>query len=313
MTDPLTVAPAPEPGDAAARRLPSLVSAAEVHAVAGEGWLRVLDATEVLHRQQADGPYEVRSGRPGYLAAHVPGAGFADVAGALSDPASPFPFTLPDPAALAAALGALGVGPGTHVVAYSQASPMWATRLWWLLRYLGFDDVSVLDGGLPAWRAAGLPVATGEESYPPAVFPAGPPRSHLLATTQQIAGSLDDTQQGPRLVNALPSAAFRGDGPGAYSRPGRIPGSVSLPAAHLIDPQTWQLRPAAERATRLGPLLVDTDADVVVYCGAGISATVLTFALAEAGRDDVRLYDGSLTAWSADPTLPLVCGDDVPQ
>src|SRR5262249_30729071 len=105
------------------------------------------------------GPYTPRSGRPDYHREHIPGAVFADLIGELADPEVRFPFWLPSDERAAAAFGALGIGPGTHVVAYAQDNPMWATRLWWLLRYFGFDDVSVLDGGLPAWRAAGRPLS----------------------------------------------------------------------------------------------------------------------------------------------------------
>ena len=87
------------------------------------------------------------SGRESYARAHIPGAGFADIPGALSDPASLFAFTLPAAEQFAAAVGRLGIGDGTHVVAYAQDTPMWATRLWWLLRYFGHADTSVLDGG----------------------------------------------------------------------------------------------------------------------------------------------------------------------
>jgi len=291
------------------RRLDPLVGPAALHEVVGSDWLVVADATEVLHRSVEGGPYQVRSGRPGFEQAHIPGACFADVAGALSDPAAAWPFVLPPPEQLGAAFGALGIGADTHVVAYSQAAPMWATRLWWLLRYCGFDAVSVLDGGLPAWRAAGLPVESGVGRTPtPEDFPLAA-RPHLVVDRARVQDIVAGASSSTLLVNTLPVAAFRGEGPGSYSRPGRIPGSLSLPSAHLLDPQTSRLRPPAELSARLGPLLTQ-DTPVVAYCGSGISATVPLFALALSGRDDAALYDGSLTEWSADPTLPLVRGDD---
>lgn len=123
----------------------------------GDPQLQVIDATAFLIREVADGPYTVESGRGRYDEAHIPGAVFADVPGELSDPDSPFRFTLPRPERFARAMGALGVGPGTRVVAYAQESPMWACRLWWLLRYFGFDEVRLLDGGLQSWLRAGYP------------------------------------------------------------------------------------------------------------------------------------------------------------
>ena len=109
-------------------------------------------------------------------------------------------------------------------------------------------------------------------------------------------------------VNALSPAVFRGEGRSAYSRPGRIPGSVNVPWNGLVDAATNRFRPPAELAAALNGGGVRADRPVIAYCGGGISATVDLFALSLTGRDDARLYDGSLTEWSADPDLPLVTG-----
>src|SRR5580692_4939286 len=277
--------------------LPPLVSPEELRDALGDERVRVFDATVFLRRAVDDGPYVVESGRESYARAHIPGAAFADIPGALSDPASPFAFTLPAPEQFGAAIGGLGVGDGSHVVAYAQDAPMWATRLWWLLRYFGHDDTSVLDGGLVAWIAAEGPVESGESTYPPASFTAQP-RPELLAS---LADVREITENGSAcLVNALSPAVFRGEGRSAYSRPGRIPGSVNAP--------TNRFRPPAELAVALNSGGVRTDQLVVAYCGGGISATVDLFALSLTGRDDARLYDGSLTEWSAHPDLPLATG-----
>jgi len=285
---------------------PPLVSPEELLGLLGDERLRIFDATVVLSRAVAGGPYVVQSGRPGYEPAHIPGAAFADIPGELSDPASPFAFTVPTAEHFAAAIGRLGVSDDAHVIAYSHGSVMWATRLWWLLRYFGHDATSVLDGGLPAWTAAGGPVEAGEVAYPAAVFTAKP-RAELLASRsdveQIIAGGTSTC-----LVNALTPEAFRGEGPGAYSRPGRIPGSVNVPWNGLVDPATNQFRPLADLTAALHAGGVRDDQPVVAYCGGGISATVDLFAFWLAGRGDAKLYDGSLTEWSADPGLPLVTG-----
>ena len=285
--------------------LPPLVGPEELRDALGDGRVRVFDTTVFLRRATQGGPYTVESGRESYARAHIPAAGFADIPGALSDPASPFAFTLPAAESFAAAAGRLGIGDGTHVVAYAQDAPMWATRLWWLLRYFGHDDTSVLDGGLAAWTAAGGPVEPGMGGYAPAPFTARP-RPELLA---RLADVREVTEDGSAcLVNALSPEAFRGKGPSAYSRPGRIPGSVNVPWNGLVDPATSRFRPPAELAAALADGGVRADQPVIAYCGGGISATVDLFALALAGRDDARLYDGSLTEWSANPELPLVTG-----
>jgi thiosulfate/3-mercaptopyruvate sulfurtransferase len=285
--------------------LPPLVSPGELRDALGDERVRVLDATVFLRRAVDGGPYTVESGRASYARAHLPGAGFADIPGELSDPASPFAFTVPPAGQFAAAIGRLGVGDGTHVVAYAQDAPMWATRLWWLLRFFGHAETSVLDGGLIAWTAAGGAVEQGESRYPPASFTARP-RPELLAS---LADVRQVTENGSAcLVNALSPEVFRGEGPGSYSRPGRIPASVNVPWKGLIDPETNRFRPPAGLAPPHRGGGVRDDQPVVAYCGGGISATVDLFALALTGRDDARLYDGSLTEWSASPDLPLVTG-----
>jgi thiosulfate/3-mercaptopyruvate sulfurtransferase len=286
--------------------LPPLADVESLAAQIDDPALRLFDATVHLRREVPGGPYAVDTGRASYNEAHLPGAAFADIPGQLSDTHSPFPFTLPSAEAFAAAAGGLGIGPGTHVVAYAQDSPMWATRLWWLLRFFGFDDVSVLDGGLPAWLAAGRPTEPGDVRYPPARF-AARPRPELLATLDDVRAVVGG--DGPAcLLNALSESAFRGEGPGAYSRPGRIPGSSSLPAAGLLDPVTNRFRSLPQLEAAVTGAGVRAGEPVIAYCGGGISATVDLFALWLTGRADARLYDGSLTEWSADPGLPLVTG-----
>ncbi len=289
--------------------LPSLVDAETLSAALGDPRLRLFDATVQLIRPPGGGPYTVQSGRPGYQLAHLPGAGFADLAGELSAPDSPFPFALPTAARFADAAGRLGIGAGTHVVAYAQETPMWATRLWWLLRYFGFDAVSVLDGGLTAWRAAGLEV-TAEDSphYPPARFKAAPRPARVASRHDVEALVAAGGAAGTCLVNALPAPAFRGEGPASYSRPGRIPGSVNAPYGDLIDPGSGRFRDLEEIRRALASAGVLDAGAVVAYCGGGISATVDLFAMFLLGDDDARLYDGSLTEWTSDPSLPVEVG-----
>lgn len=288
-------------------RLPPLVDALTLSARLADPAVRCFDATVLLRRPDGGGPYRVESGTSSYAQGHIPGAAFADIAGELSDPASPFHFTLPSAEHFAAAAGRLGIGPGTHVVAYAQDTPMWATRLWWQLRFFGFDAVSVLDGGLPAWRAAGLPVEVGQAVYEPATFVARP-REEWLATRADIEALLEAGDDTACLVNALTPPVFRGEGPSSYSRPGRIPNSINAPWTELVDPDTNRFRPPAELEQRLASAGALGPAPVIAYCGGGISATVDLFALSLLGHDDARLYDGSLTEWTSDPALPVDVG-----
>jgi thiosulfate/3-mercaptopyruvate sulfurtransferase len=287
--------------------LPQLIDADALAAVLDDPGLRLFDATVNLVRPPEGGPYTVQSGRAAYDRRHIPGAGFADIPGALSDPESPFPFTLPSAERFAREAGRLGIGDGTHVVAYAQDSPMWATRLWWQLRYFGFDAVSVLDGGLPAWRASGRPLSDLPAEYPTTTFVARP-RSAWVARRAEIE-TIVEAQGAPAcLVNALTPPVFRGEGVSSYSRPGRIPGSVNAPWTALIDPDTNRFRPAPELRLALEAAGALDGRPVIAYCGGGISATVDLFALSLVGRDDARLYDGSLTEWTRDPALPVEVG-----
>jgi thiosulfate/3-mercaptopyruvate sulfurtransferase len=285
--------------------LPPLVSPEVLRQTLDNDRARVFDATVFLVRDAENGPYTIAPGRDQYEQAHLPGASFADISGELSDPASPFPFTVPSAEHFANAAGRLGIGDNHHVVAYSQGSPMWATRLWWLLRYFGHDGASVLDGGLPAWIASGGAVEEGTRAYPRTSFSARP-RRELLASLDDVKAIVEGAPA--QLVNALPRTAFLGEGPGAYSRPGRIPGSISLPWSELVDPKSNRFVSTETMASTFREATLSRDEPVVAYCGGGISATVDVFALYLAGWEPARLYDGSLTEWSAGPDLPLVTG-----
>ena len=161
----------------------------------------------------------------------------------------------------------------------------------------------VLNGGLPAWRAAGLPLSDEPVAYPPAAFVARP-RPELLASTadvEQIASGAAPAC----LVNALPPAQFRGERASGTRRPGRIPRSVNVPVHTLLDAETNRFLPRERLRDELAAAGLLGAAPVVAYCGGGIGATLDLFALALVGRDDARLYDGSLTEWAADAQRPI--------
>lgn len=286
--------------------LPPLVSADELAAVLHQPDVVVLDATTRLKVTDEAVPYIVVPDRDGFLAAHVPGARFVDVQADLSDPDGRFAFTLPTPERFAVAMEALGIGDRTHVVVYDTRHNAWATRVWWLLRVFGHDAVSVLDGGLAGWRAAGHMVEAGEPApAAPATFtPAF--REHLVVDVHDVAAA---STAGGVLVNALDPATFRGDGPiSPYFRRGRIPNSTNLPGQDLLDPATGRfldrdsLAAALERAGILG------GDRAIAYCGGGIAATVPAFAAYWVSGAEVAVYDGSLSEWTADPDRPVELG-----
>ncbi|MFD6858237.1 sulfurtransferase [Rhodococcus sp. NPDC060090] len=270
----------------------------------GDEDLVVVDATTHLS-MPPDGSVHIEPGLATYLEAHIPGAVYADLFTDFSEHLAPLPFTAASSARFAAAAGAVGIGQGRRVVVYDQSSGIWAARLWWQLRLEGFDDVAVLDGGLPAWQAAGFPVSD-EQVIPHAATFTTNRRPELVRSTDEVAGVLDN--ENTLIINALDPATYRGESP-SYPRRGHIPGSINIPFGDLVDPSTGRLKPKDElRAVFEDAGALNPDVQPVTYCGGGIAASGLAHALAVAGRSDVAVYDGSLNAWTADESLPLVEG-----
>jgi thiosulfate/3-mercaptopyruvate sulfurtransferase len=263
------------------------------------GRLRVFDTTVHL-RPASPGPFVVESGRAGHAAGHIPGAAFIDLQAELSDPASPLRFTLPSVAHLEAAFSAAGLSDGDECVLYSSTSVMWATRVWWMLRSLGFE-ARVLDGGLPKWKAEGRPVATGAPRHPQGRFNARPVAG-LWAGRDDVRQAIGDGAV--CTLNALTASAHAGSSPVNYGRKGHIRGSVNVPyPALLADDGT--LRPVAELRQAFDAVGALARPRVICYCGGGIAATLDALALHLCGHAGVAVYDGSLSEWAADPSLPM--------
>jgi thiosulfate/3-mercaptopyruvate sulfurtransferase len=271
----------------------------------GRADLRIYDCTTYLEPAPPDSnvPYIVVPGRDSFAAAHVPGADFLDLQGEFSDQTTPLRFMMAPVAQLTAAFGRHGIGEGTRVVLYSIGSMMWATRFWWMLKALGFDRAAVLDGGFDKWQTEGLPVESGPpRGYPPTSFIARPRPGRFLDKQAVLAATTDAKAV---IVNALGPQFHKGQEPSRYGRPGRIPGSVNVPAATLIDPRSKTLTSPADAAQKFAAAGVDKSKRVIAYCGGGISATIDLFMLHQLGFDDLTLYDGSMGEWAKDPTLPI--------
>jgi len=252
-----------------------------------------------------DAPYRVVPGIAEYEAGHIPGAVFLDIQETISDPDTRLRFMAPSAERFASAMGRLGIGNGSRVVLYSNGSIMWATRVWWMLRSFGFDGASVLDGGFGKWQAEGRPVSIDQESYPPARFDARA-RAGFFVDRNHVLARLGD--RSATMVNALAPEFFLGSGPSRYGRPGRIPGSVSVPAASLLDPSDGTFVSLDEARRAHAAVGVTPDRHVVAYCGGGISATVGLFLLHQLGYPDLTLYDASMGEWARDPELPIEKG-----
>ncbi len=199
--------------------------------------LIVLDCTVLLESTDAGGFRSV-NGRAHYTRGHIPTAGFADLFGDLSDNDSPYEFALPDPEQFAAAMRALGVSDDSRVVLYDANRSVWAARVWWMLRWIGFDRAALLDGGLQAWRAS-----DGELSTEPARHPAGKLtlalRPALIADRNEVLASIN--KDDVNIIDALPKPHYRGT-MSMYARPGHISGASNVPATSLVD-DTGRLLP----------------------------------------------------------------------
>ena len=264
----------------------------------GSADLRVLDCTVVFER--VDGVLNVESGRGRWEAGHIPGSGFVDLLTDISDQASEHRFMMPPEQQFVSHMEHLGVGDGTRVVLYDRDKNMWAARVWFMLRHFGFTDAAVLDGGWRKWTAEGREESVGPlPDHPAAVFTVGR-TVDVLVEKEAVLDALGDG--GPLLVNALSAAQHNGENLD-YGRRGHIPGAINVPAADLVDPQSHEYLKAPALAEKLATA-IDADS-VIVYCGGGISAASDAFALAMLGHRDVSIYDGSMSEWGADPSLPL--------
>ena len=269
-----------------------------------EPGLRIFDCTTHLI-PDPKATYQVVPGRADFEKGHIPGAQFIDVQGDVSDNSHRLRFMLPSAEAFTAAMSRFGVGEGTRVVLYSTANPQWATRVWWLLRVFGFDDAAVLDGGWQKWSREGRPVETGPaKPRPPGKFVVREVRP-LMVGKEEVLHAIGDGAV--CTLNALSPEQHAGSGGNSYGRPGRIKGSVNLPAAHLVDPATNAFLPADELRRRFDRVNA-FDRQVITYCGGGIAASADAFALVMLGHPNVRLYDASMSEWAIDPALPMETG-----
>lgn len=291
-----------EPSRAAAEPpMDSLVTAEWLAANLDDPDLVVIDVS-VLVQPDGEGGMSILSGREKYLEGHIPTAGFADLMGELADAGSPLQFALPSPEQFAAAMGTLGVSDDSRVVLYDDGRSAWSARVWWMLRWIGFDRAALLDGGLPAWTAAGYPLSTEPASRPPGTLTVNL-RPALIADKDEVRAAIDD--EAVHIIDVLPAAHYRGE-MAMYARPGHIPTATNLPMTALVD-ETGRFRSTEELETLLAG---DRDARAITYCGGGIAASTNAFIMTRLGYKDVAVYAASLQEWAADESLPMESAAD---
>jgi thiosulfate/3-mercaptopyruvate sulfurtransferase len=265
-----------------------------------ESDLIVLDCT--VKTEETKTGMRNTSGLADYKLAHIPGAGFADLKSDLCDQDNPVEFSVPSPEAFCAAMGKLGVGDNSRVVLYDSGMSMWAARVWWMLRWAGFDRAALLDGGLAAWTAESRPPSSEQAIPTPAVLTPHP-RPDLIASKADVLGAIGDPAVA--LIDTLPPAFYSGEQQ-MYARAGHIPTAVSECALDVMD-ETGHLKPQSELDAVFGG---DRSARAITYCGGGIMASLSAFAMARSGFTDVAVYTASLQEWAADPSLPMETGSE---
>lgn len=262
-------------------------------------------------------------GIEGFLAGHLPGARYVDLDSELAGPPGSGAggrHPLPSARVFEAAMRRAGLRAGQLAVAYDDADSQVAARLWWLLRYFGHEQAAVLDGGLRAWAAAGLPVTADAAAPPPGDFTPGPGGGMPVlddAAAARLARS-------GFLLDARAAERYRGETEPIDPVAGHIPGAISAPATGNVAADGAFLPPAElarrfaglglptgqhgqhgpDRAARAAPVPL-----IGAYCGSGVTAAQEVLALELAGLP-AALYVGSWSAWSADPSRPVATGQD---
>lgn len=279
----------------------NLISTAELYGRLGDPKLRLADVRASLTDPEA--------GRQLFDAGHLPGAFFLNLEGDLSGPVGAHGgrHPLPDMFGFASTLRLHGVGDESEVVVYDDSGGMFAARLWWLLRYAGFGQVRVLDGGLSAWTAAGLPL-TQEVVNPEPLALTLRLRPEMLADVNDVRDRLGNGRT--KLLDARASERFRGEVEPLDKKAGHIPGAFSRPYTENLEDGLFK-SPERLRERFADVKGGDMDGnDVILYCGSGVSAAHNALALEEAGIGGAKLYAGSWSDWVSYEENPVETFDE---
>lgn len=243
---------------------------------------------------------------PDYPQGHIPGAVFFDV-NAVADTTSDLPHMLPPAHVFSSMMRRMGIGDGQTIVVYDGVGLYSAARVWWMFRAMGVEQVFVLDGGLPKWQAEGRPVEDGEPAPRGERHFTARLNNGLLADLEKVAQALKSGQQ---VLDARSRGRFAGTEPEprAGLRGGHMPGALNLPFTDLLE--DGRLKPAEALAAAFDAAGIDRSRPVITSCGSGVTAAILSLALALTGHDRSAVYDGSWTEWGGREDTPVATGED---
>ncbi len=256
--------------------------------------VKIVDATWV--------PGFLKERKPGpqcYQDAHIPGAVYFDI-DAIADTSSGLSHMLPEPSQFARQVGALGLSNDNLIIVYDSNGFFASARVWWMFRAMGHDQIKVLDGGLSAWQAAGGATETGIQGAHPVTFtPESKP--DLVRNQSQMRAHV--TAADTKILDARAEGRFNGTSPEprAGLPSGHMPGSFCVPATALLT-ETGTMKSSEALSDMLAPF---ETGPAVTSCGSGVSAAVISLALARIGNWDAALYDGSWSEWAANADNPI--------
>jgi thiosulfate/3-mercaptopyruvate sulfurtransferase len=261
--------------------------------------IRILDAS---FKQPGVTP----TARQDYDRGHIPGAVFFDIDD-VATPDTELPHMVPPPELFAQKMAERGIGDDDRVIVYDAVGLSSAGRAWWMLRLFGHDNVALLDGGLPKWKADGRPLETAAPAIPRRGFTARF-RPELLRDKEAIHTNISG--QAEQVVDARSAGRFEGTAEETWPgrRRGHIPGSRNLPFDRVTDPQSRQIRPPEELRRLFVEAGVTLDRPVVTSCGSGVTACAVAFALHLIGGPEAAVYDGSWSEWGLPGDTPIETG-----
>ena len=262
--------------------------------------IRIFDCTVWLNPHPKK-IYTIVSGKKDYDEGHIPNSDFLNLED-ISLKNTPYPFMMPDIKTFDKVMSLKGVGPDTHVILYSRANIQWATRVWWMLKSMGFNNASILNGGYDRWKNQNKNISTTPITYQENKF-ISIPQNGLFCKKEEVLNSL--TNNNISIINALRSTLHDGSEKVDYGRLGHIKNSINIPSLEMVDPDTNLYKSLDDLKIIFKNYNVLSKEKVIAYCGGGIAATNIAFVLTALGFNNITVYDASLSEWAKNNNLPM--------